>query len=235
LKVRQADTGLWFTKSDIYRKWKTEACSVWLHGIPGCGKTILSSTVLEDVLQCANHDPGTVVAYFYFDFSDPQKQDPESMIRSFVCQLSQQFIKIPPDLDELYTSCENGYRQPSPIKLFKTLRQMIEDFPRTYIIIDALDESSNRRELMKTVTNMLGWKLQGLHVIFTSRKEGDIMRTLERNISYENIVCLQKKEVNEDIQVYVRKRLSEDESLQKWRDDVRPRIESSLIKGAHGM
>ncbi|PQE33805.1 ankyrin repeat protein [Rutstroemia sp. NJR-2017a WRK4] len=225
LKVRQADTGSWFIQSDIYKIWKTEACSVWLHGIPGCGKTILSSTVLEDVLQYANHDPGTVVAYFYFDFSDQRKQDPELMIRSFVCQLSQQSIKIPLDLDELYKSCENGYRQPSPTKLFEILRQMIEDFPRTYMLVDALDESANRRELMRTVTTMLGWKLPGLHVILTSRKEGDIMRTLERNISYENIVCLQKKEVNQDIQMY----------SSKWKDDVQPRIESSLIEGAHGM
>jgi len=74
LKQRQADTGLWFLESSQYGKWKTDPTSfLWLHGIPGCGKTILSSTVLENVFQYRADDPTKVVAYFYFDFNDAQK------------------------------------------------------------------------------------------------------------------------------------------------------------------
>ncbi|KAE8840610.1 hypothetical protein P3342_006908 [Pyrenophora teres f. teres] len=47
LRQRQHDTGLWFLRGKPYKSWKTSvASSLWLHGIPGCGKTILSSTVL---------------------------------------------------------------------------------------------------------------------------------------------------------------------------------------------
>ncbi|KAM3077406.1 hypothetical protein ACMFMG_006751 [Clarireedia jacksonii] len=235
IKLRQANTGLWFLQSDLYRKWKAEAFPVWLHGIPGCGKTVLSSIVLENILQYPKDDPGTAVAYFYFDFSDEQKKDPNMMVRSLICQLLQQSIKIPSDLNTLYISCDNGQRQPSPNTLFKILQQMIEDFPQTYIVVDALDESAERKELMKIVKEMLGWQFQGLHILLTSRKEGDIMRTLERHINQQNIIRIQTKEVDQDIQMYVHQRLSEDENLLKWRDDVRPRIESSLMEGAHGM
>ncbi|KFZ15388.1 hypothetical protein V501_02734 [Pseudogymnoascus sp. VKM F-4519 (FW-2642)] len=81
IKLRQCDTGLWLLESEVYSKWKRNASSfVWLYGIPGCGKTILSSTVTQDILfYCAN-DPGKVVAYFYFDFTDTDKQKPELMI-----------------------------------------------------------------------------------------------------------------------------------------------------------
>jgi hypothetical protein len=59
-----------------------------LHGIPGCGKTILSSTRLENVFQYCADDPGRVVSYFYFDFNDAEKHSPELMVRSLICQLS---------------------------------------------------------------------------------------------------------------------------------------------------
>jgi hypothetical protein len=86
LKLRQADTGLWLLDSDAYTQWKRAATTpLWLYGIPGCGKTILSSTVLHDVLQHCQDDPGKATAYFFFDFNDKQKQDPEMMVRSLLC------------------------------------------------------------------------------------------------------------------------------------------------------
>ncbi|KAF2178430.1 hypothetical protein K469DRAFT_438948, partial [Zopfia rhizophila CBS 207.26] len=141
LKKRQAETGLWFLESEQYSKWKTGApSSLWLYGIPGCGKTVLSSTVLQTVLQHCDDDPGKVVIYFYFDFNDVQKQDPEHMLRSLICQLSQQCVKIPTGLDTLFSSCENGQRQPSLDALLEVMQEMIQAFPQLYIVLDALDE-----------------------------------------------------------------------------------------------
>ncbi|KAF2793076.1 hypothetical protein K505DRAFT_306450 [Melanomma pulvis-pyrius CBS 109.77] len=237
LSLRQNDTGLWLLESDLYKKWTVKASSIWLHGIPGCGKTILSSTLLENILEHASGDPGKSVAYFYFDFNDKQKQDPQIMVRSLISQLSQQCIKISPGLNGLYSSCGNGQRQPSPAELLQVLRQLIEERPCTYIIIDALDECGSRRELMSIVKNMLAWKLQGIHLLCTSRREGDIESTLGRILDDKNILCIQSKAVDLDIQSYVRQRLSEDDSLRKWQNDaiIREKIESSLMEGAHGM
>lgn len=45
-------TGQWLLNSEIYTKWKTEQNSfLWLYGMPGCGKTTLSSSVILDVKQ----------------------------------------------------------------------------------------------------------------------------------------------------------------------------------------
>ena len=39
---RQADTGLWFVHGEDFAHWKDDQASfLWLHGIPGCGKTVL--------------------------------------------------------------------------------------------------------------------------------------------------------------------------------------------------
>ena len=134
LKQRQADTGVWFLESEQYAKWKTDAASfLWLYGIPGCGKTILSSTILQNVFQYCADDPGKIVAYFYFDFNDPHKQDPELMVRSLISQLSQQCVKLPTILETLCSSCENGQRHPSLDDLLEVLYEMIQESPQLYI------------------------------------------------------------------------------------------------------
>ncbi len=238
LKQRQVDTGLWFLKSDQYVKWKTVAASsLWLYGIPGCGKTVLSSTVIQSVLQHCGDDPGKVVAYFYFDFNDVQKRDPERMVRSLICQLSHQCVKIPAGLDTLFSSCENGRQEPSLDALLDVVQQMAQEFPQSYVILDALDECADQAGLLGILETMIGWQLQNLHLLVTSRRERGIESVLESFVDGQNMVCLQSELVDEDIQRYVRQRLSDDRSLGKWQKDpaIRQEIETVLMKGAHGM
>jgi Cdc6-like AAA superfamily ATPase len=238
LKLRQADTGLWLLESDAYTDWKTSVTSpLWLYGIPGCGKTILSSTVLQDVLQYCQDDPGRVTAYFFFDFNNAQKQDPEMMVRSLLCQLSQQSIKIPASLDTLFSSCENGQRQPSTDALMNALKLMTQEFPQIYIVLDALDECAQRVELMEMFGTIMGWKLTNLHLVVTSRREHDIESSLEEFLDDQNRICLQSAVVDKDIQRYVRQRLSTDKRLRKWEKDASTtrQIETVLMSGAKGM
>jgi hypothetical protein len=238
IKRCQAGTGLWLLESNAYAAWKKDPASfLWLYGIPGCGKTILSSTILQNILQYSSDDPAKAVAYFYFDFNDPEKQSPELMVRSLICQLSQQCIKIPTTLEALFSSCKNGRRQPSVDSLLEALCSLINEFPQSYIVLDALDECTNRTELMAILEKVAGWKLDELHLLATSRKEHDIECSLESIVDTQNTICLQDELVDRDIFTYVRQRLSSDKSLSKWQKDpqTRHQIETALMKGAHGM
>jgi hypothetical protein len=178
-----------------------------------------------------------VTAYFFFDFNDAQKQDPEMMVRSLLCQLSQQSIKIPATLDALFSSCDSGQRQPSIHALMNALQSMIQDLPQTYIVLDALDECAQRAELMEMFETMVGWKVPNLHLLATSRRERDIESSLEGFVDGENRICLQSAVVDKDIQRYVRQRLSDDKRLRKWEKDasVMGQIEAALMSGAKGM
>lgn len=238
LEQRQDDTGLWFLESDQYNAWKTGAASfLWLHGIPGCGKTVLSSTVLQNLIQHCRTHPGRAHAYFYFDFNDMNKQNPELMLRSLISQLSQQCTRAPTSLDRLFSSCNGGQRQPLSHALEEVLQQMIQELPHVYILLDALDECDERTKLMDMLESIATWQLQNLHVLLTSRRERDIESSLEVFVDGQNSICLDSKLVDEDIQRYVRQRLSDDRSLKKWQKDpaVVQEIENTLMKGAHGM
>ena len=213
------------------------ASFIWLRGFAGCGKTILSSTVIQSVLEHCEPDPGKVAAYFYFDFNDGQKQVPELMIKSLISQLSQQCVRVPEALAELYSSCGNGQRQPSLESLLGLLKQMIEDFPTCYIIVDALDESGDRMELMDILERMRSWGIQNAHLLVTSRQEREIERSLRDLVDERNTISLQSTAVDQDINLYVHQRLSNDKSLTKWNKDVeiRQEIEKVLMEKARGM
>ncbi|USP80476.1 hypothetical protein yc1106_07750 [Curvularia clavata] len=238
LKQRQDDTGLWFLESDQYAEWKKSMVSfLWLYGIPGCGKTILSSAILQNILQHCEGDPAKVVAYFFFDFNDKQKQNAELMVRSVICQLSQQCVEIPASLDTLFSSCDNGQRQPSLHALLEVLQHMMRGFPFVYIVFDALDECYGRAELMDILETMSAWQLENSHTLLTSRKERDIQSSLEKFIHKQDKICLQSKLVDKDIQKYVQQRLYDDKDLSRWKKDpaLRQDIETTLMKGAQGM
>jgi hypothetical protein len=223
-------------KSEKFVEWKAEpGLFLWLHGIPGSGKTILSSTIIEDVLRHCHLSPSKVVAYFYFDFNDVQKQSHEKMIRSLVTCLSTQSASTPAALESLFSSKKNGKQQPTARELLVTLQQMIEEFDEVFIILDALDECNNRQELLADIREMVGWKIEKLHILVTSREEKDIEEWLEPLIDYK--ICIQSVLVTDDIRAYVRERIHTDQRLKRWRKkpEVQQEIETTLMSKADGM
>src|SRR5262249_43302768 len=61
---RQEGTGAWFLESSYYAHWRAEPKSfAWLNGIPGCGKTILVSSIIKHLEQTTLAKP---LVYFFF-------------------------------------------------------------------------------------------------------------------------------------------------------------------------
>jgi hypothetical protein len=54
-----------------------------------------------------------------------------------------------------------------------------------------------------------------MQLLMTSQKERDIESSLESYVKEEDTVCLQRDVVDEDIQLYVQQRLSNNKSLAK--------------------
>ena len=194
---------------------------------------VCSSTVIQDVILYCQSDQGLAVIYFYFDFSNLEKQLHESLVRSLVMQLSMQSATLPEALDLTYSRCQDGNQQPTADTLLLTLRRMLEDFKETFIIVDALDECTEREELLGLIDTIVGWKFERLHILATSRREKDIEETLSPLITSQ--IDIQSTLVTADIQVYVHERLQSDPKLRKWPTKVQQEIEATLTGQAHGM
>src|SRR5947209_7612016 len=153
LQQRQEGSGLWFLQIDAFAKWKkTQNSFLWLYGIPGCGKTILSSTIIEDLEKTLRRQS---LLYFYFDFSDTNKQTLESMVRSLTSQLYSKCGGASKEFDSLFSSCEYGRRQPSCESLCKAFLHMTELVKEVWIVLDALDECRTRKG--QPTKGLLSW------------------------------------------------------------------------------
>ncbi|SLM37986.1 P-loop containing nucleoside triphosphate hydrolase [Lasallia pustulata] len=150
-RSRQGNTGSWFLESETFTYWKASSALVWLYGKAGCGKTVLSSTIINAVLQEPQSKSEIAVAYYYFDFNDVEKQKSDKMIRSLIAQLFKQSKKKLNQLEALLSSCNNGGRQPDVKGLLSVLKEVVEGFDETYIVLDALDECSDSEELLECI------------------------------------------------------------------------------------
>lgn len=237
LKLRQADTGLWFVDGEKFQNWMKDPSSrLWLHGIPGCGKTILSSTIIERVIQDCADDSGKAVAYFYFDFRDYQKQLAAPMLKSLILQIAGQLKGRSIALRNLHTSYPDEKRQPSLEALLQTLHDILLSIPETYIILDALDECSEHEDLFEILRTIANWQYLRMHIILTSRYDRDIEDSVHEFTDPIDIVKFERHKVDEDIRAYVIQRMQDDKGLRKWNDpELREEIEIALMNGAQGM
>ncbi|KAI9704411.1 MAG: hypothetical protein M1836_007274 [Candelina mexicana] len=234
-QLHEVTTGNWFIEGKEYLSWKTTAHSfLWLHGIPGSGKTVLSSTIVNDLILATKNQVSKLVAYYYFDFNDPQKQQVRQLIGSITTQVCAASEDVPKCLKELYLECRTGTQQPSQASLLNVLRQMLNDSAEAYLVFDALDECSERDDLFPLIQSICDWELPHLHILATSRQERDIDEALKPLVSTE--IPIQNSQVDADILVHVKSRMK-GQKLKRWakRQEVSTEIESKLVSGAAGM
>lgn len=227
-------TGLWFVNGYQFRTWLEERSSfLWLNGFAGCGKSVLCSTAIQHTLHEKRHTQGVGIAFFYFSFSDEEKQDDNGMLRTLLLQLSVQLQDGERDLEQLHTLYKSG--SPPVDVLLHSLRRFLERFRDTYILLDALDESprdSKRESVLKAIQVIRSWSIPSVHLLMTSRNELDIRESLAPSRNEE--LSLRNSEVDRDIANFVSYQLQDDAKLQKWK--VRHnQIQSKLTTGAQGV
>lgn len=192
-----------------------------------------SSTIIQHVISHYQSEPTVAVAYFYFDFNDSNKQRTEKLIRSLIAQFAAQCLHLPESLQSAHSQSQSGQIQPTFEEMTAILNETLKGFHNTFILLDALDECTDREDLLEFIQVLMGWNINSLHILTTSRKENDIAISLEPLATCQ--LCIQSSLVDADIRVHIMERLSNDPKLKKWPLDVQKEIEDALMTGANGM
>ena len=240
LGQRHLNSGSWLLQHEDFLSWEAgQSSCLWLHGVSGRGKTVLSSIVIQALDTCGK---GKAVLYFYFDFTDQGKQKLEDIVRSLARQLALLQDDCQKLLDALYSSCGNGSRQPSCDELCKLFLAMLKNTNEIWIVIDALDESTSRTG--SSSESVLAWlkeifcnKETIIHMLATSRPERDITSAMDNMEVFVQHIAIQAENIQPDICSYVGFRLQEDPELQRWRawKEMQSEIETSVLREADGM
>ncbi|KAF8489917.1 hypothetical protein F5888DRAFT_1147957 [Russula emetica] len=237
-------TAKWFFQGRIYQEWKSTGSLLWVHGKPGSGKSILCSTVIQDIGAMCKAGNASM-AYFYFDFRDANKQRLRDLVCSLLTQLSAHSAPHCDILSNLYSAHDEGKSQPSDSDLAKCLKEMLtlpNQHP-TYLIIDALDESPNtpgipspRERVLQFLSELVETCASNLRICVTSRPEIDIRRALEPLTSCRVSLHDQSGQ-KEDIADYVRSVVysNSEQFMGRWRTDDKELVIKTLSERANGM
>ena len=140
---------------------------------------------------------------------------------------------MPRVLVNLYAGCGNGHQEPTLDDLQNTLQKLLDGFSLTFIILDALDECTEREKLLSWIQTVILEKdiNLGLHLIVTSRPEQEIEDKFK---SYHYLDLVEESE-NYDLVAYLDYQLQNDSDLKKWNSDTQEQMKSRLVKQADGM
>ena len=184
-----------------------------------------------------------LMAYFYFDFRDTEKQHRRGLLSSLVFQLSAGSDPCYQILSRLYSAHSGGTREPSEDALLRCLIEMLKVPGRLdmYIIIDALDECPNvsgmptaREQVLDFLEGLVELKLPNLHTCASSRPEIDIRNILEPLAPLR--VSLQDEDGQKaDISSYISVVVQSDRRMRKWREEDRWLVIKTLSDKADGM
>ncbi|KAI9442926.1 hypothetical protein H4582DRAFT_1846799, partial [Lactarius indigo] len=242
--IHYGETTAWFFQGSFFAEWKSTGSLLWVYGKPGSGKSILCSTIIQDVLKLREAG-SALMAYFYFDFRDLDKQHRRSLLPSLLIQLSDQSPPCCDILSRLYSAHGNGAQKPSDSVMIKCLKDMltIPNSPPVYIILDALDECPNwpgipspREQVLTLVKELVDLRLPNLHICVTSRPEFDIRATLTP-LAHHRVSLHDESGQKKDIVDYVNSVVYSDSEtmMKKWREDDKKMVVEALSEKADGM
>ena len=136
-------TGSWLLESPEYVSWLEQPSTLWCRGIPGAGKTILSSLVIQTLRD--SNQPGVGVVGLYCSYRNPETI--LNMLGSLVKQLAEPLADFPVALHKMTAPRLEDFRV--------LLSDLFPCYSKVMIVIDALDECIHRIELLKELNESI--------------------------------------------------------------------------------
>ncbi|THY57785.1 ankyrin [Aureobasidium pullulans] len=161
------DTGSWLMERHHFIDWKqsSKSCAILLHGSLGCGKTKLMSVVVQQLLDEQKANPeAPKVAYFYCNGSEQQRTKVQEILGAVARQLSWNGIDQPPEqafLDAYSIQRKDADEKNADqidhlgVKALTELISRIVGEGVAVILIDALDECTERLELLRSIKTIM--------------------------------------------------------------------------------
>jgi Cdc6-like AAA superfamily ATPase len=231
IRRRQSGTGQWLIDSEEFQSWiKTSKQTLFCPGIPGAGKTILTSVVVEDLIS-RYQDLNVGIAYIYLNFRRQEEQRVEDLLASLLKQLSRKLSPLPHSLKSLYNSYENKRTRPSSDEILEILLSVTSKYSRTFILVDALDECQAsggcRTKFLNELFNLQ--ERSGTNVFTTSRFIPEILKRFTESAS------LEIRATDDDVRLYIDSRISGLPTFVSRSSDLQERIKTEIVKAVDGM
>lgn len=245
-------TGRWLLDRPELLDWQMSSTSAifWLHGIPGAGKSKLTTIFIESLLEQHRKasTPPPPLAYFYCSRrgADTRSRSSLEILCALLRQLTGRDTQLPlrgtvalefQRRKELYGGTGAQISRLNTEDVVTHILAIAADDP-IIIVVDALDEAdeAERGDLFRSLEKILQESQNVVKIFVSSRNDGDIVDALEH---YSNI-NIEEGMNGEDIRKFAEYKVQEAiETKRLLRGRVslglRKEITETLLKGAQGM
>lgn len=229
---RQEGSGEWILNSDQFQQWiKQETTILFCPGIPGAGKTMATSIVIDHLQEKFRIRRDIGIAFIYFNF---HQHIEHGIIGLFSCLLRQLSFQTGgmEEVTKLYNYHKPRRSRPSFQEVLDSLKRVIMNFSSTFILIDALDECRLPDGVLKLLAKI--FELQGIAgfgLFATSRFIPEIIADFEE----KNATSMEIKASDDDMLTYLDSSLSKLPSFVMKDHQLQEKVKSAVMKAADGM
>lgn len=239
---RQPQTGQWLLDSKDFKTWvETDKQILFCPGIPGAGKTILTSIVVEylhnkfgkgNARNIDNQDSSNIgIAFIYCSYQQRHEQTVDSLFASLLKQLSRARSSLTSGVKDLYNQHRNRGTRPSFDEISRTLQSVVATYSRVFIIVDAIDECQAsdgcRTRVLTEIFNIHA--NSGANIFATSRFIPEIAK------KFEECVSLEIRTSEEDVRRYVDGQIFRLPAFVRGNHDLQEEIKSGIVRSVRGM
>ena len=225
-------SGQWVLDSEIFGKWhRGEITQLWGWGIPGAGKTVIASIIINHLRRQRSDDMklDIGIAFLYLKYNETD-QTLDNILGNLLRQFVQEMESIPSSLIDLYEHHRSRNTSPSSDELVEILRFMLDSFKEAFLIVDGLDECEEilRWDLLEQLENFQ----PKLRLLITSRYLDTISEDLE------NFERFEIRANSEDLELYVGHQMKKNRNLRKMiqrNPKIKDDIKNAVVKTADSM
>ncbi len=230
-KLREPGTCNWFLQSDSFHQWRDNPCRTLIcPGIPGAGKTVMVSAVIEHLADSASRTRGAALAYVYCEFGLQNVQTATYLLGNLLKQLVRTCSSIPQELKAVLAKPQTDKRQLNWSEASMAIRLVAATYPRVFIVVDSLDEcrTLERNKLLNELFELQ--KRCNVNLFATSRFVDDIQ---ER---FKDVGYLPIRAAREDVALYVQGQIDQVSGfLERQRPEFKKEIADAISYASDGM
>ena len=230
LSRRQEGTGEWLLRTPEFKSWvqDSDVRTIWCPGIPGAGKTVLASIVVEHLESEFRDDKDVCVGYVFCSYKEHESHTVVGFIGNLLSQLIQQQDQVPDDVMTLYEQQKLTRTKPQLSELSNLLRGEVQRLDKVFFVVDALDECLEdiRYSFLKELFE------SGARLMVTSR----LLSVVEHDFKFS--FRLEIYASDKDVRRYVEARMiSERRMARHVRGDssLASKIVETLVESSKGM
>ncbi|KAK1499751.1 hypothetical protein CTAM01_06945 [Colletotrichum tamarilloi] len=229
--TRHPETASWLLESKEFEWVANRGQTLLCHGMPGAGKTIMTSVVIDHLIHRFREEPRVGIAYVYCNFKDTERQDCHDLLSSLAKQLAQSCSEFPQSLETLYDKHQKRKTSRSTQETIDLLQVLSSCYERTFIVVDALDECDrNARQAFLPEILRLQQRSQ-VNIFATTREIPEILESKE----FENSISVEIRANQEDVLRYTSDRMARMQSFVRNNLDLQKEIRHTIAEKVNGM